>query len=258
MTKQLSTRIRKIYGIVQSVAIAAAGICLMTACVSIYSLGDHPFSREVVADTFSGIAIPVYLCLGLIAGGFILDLVLPRDTVKLSAGKQHALVLKRLHSKTDLSQCDESLCSAVQSQQKSRSLHKKVSTVLLLCASVIFLTYALNPNNFHRSEINSSMIRAMYVLLPCLAVSFGYAVFSAYHAISSMEKEIELLKQAGSEAKKAASEIPPVQHCKCLRTVRTIVLLVGVVFLIYGFWAGGTADVLTKAVNICTECVGLG
>ncbi|MBQ8580085.1 MAG: thioredoxin [Oscillospiraceae bacterium] len=26
----------------------------------------------------------------------------------------------------------------------------------------------------------------------------------------------------------------------------------------YGAAAGGTADVLTKAVNICTECVGLG
>ena len=28
--------------------------------------------------------------------------------------------------------------------------------------------------------------------------------------------------------------------------------------LLYGFFAGGTADVLTKAVNICTECIGLG
>ena len=34
--------------------------------------------------------------------------------------------------------------------------------------------------------------------------------------------------------------------------------VVGLVILVYGFFAGGTADVLTKAVNICTECVGLG
>ncbi|MBQ8683609.1 MAG: thioredoxin [Clostridia bacterium] len=36
------------------------------------------------------------------------------------------------------------------------------------------------------------------------------------------------------------------------------VLAVGLALLVYGFATGGIADVLTKAVNICTECIGLG
>lgn len=259
MTKQNAARVRQIYGIAESVSIAAAAICLMAACVSIYHQGDHPFSREVVAEAFSSIAIPVFLCLALIAGGFLLELVLPRDTVALTAGKQLALVLKRLHAKSDLNKCGEALRSAVLAQQKRRALYKKVTAALLILSAVLFLAYALNPNNFHRSDITPSMIRAMYVLLPCLAVSFGSAVFTAYHEVSSMEKEIELLKQAGPEAKKtAAPEAASAAPDNRVRAVRAVVLLVGIVFLIYGFCAGGTADVLTKAVNICTECVGLG
>ena len=33
---------------------------------------------------------------------------------------------------------------------------------------------------------------------------------------------------------------------------------VGWACLIGGAFAGGWADVLTKAINICTECIGLG
>lgn len=49
-------------------------------------------------------------------------------------------------------------------------------------------------------------------------------------------------------------------------TVRTVpsgkgkylLLAAGMGLMLVGFLSGGTADVLTKAVNICTECIGLG
>ena len=40
--------------------------------------------------------------------------------------------------------------------------------------------------------------------------------------------------------------------------VRYAFLAFGIAIMVYGFLSGGTVDVLTKAVNICTECVGLG
>ncbi|MBQ9859332.1 MAG: thioredoxin [Clostridia bacterium] len=43
-----------------------------------------------------------------------------------------------------------------------------------------------------------------------------------------------------------------------MTAVRLALLAVGLFLLIYGFATGGIADVLTKAVNICTECIGLG
>lgn len=49
---------------------------------------------------------------------------------------------------------------------------------------------------------------------------------------------------------------------KKYKTIKTIVLwaliAAGVALIVYGAVQGGTADVLTKAKNICTECIGLG
>lgn len=40
--------------------------------------------------------------------------------------------------------------------------------------------------------------------------------------------------------------------------LRWALLGMGILLSVCGFAAGGAADVLTKAINICTECIGLG
>ena len=40
--------------------------------------------------------------------------------------------------------------------------------------------------------------------------------------------------------------------------VRAVILAVGILFVVLGILNGGMADVLGKAVRICTECIGLG
>ncbi len=40
--------------------------------------------------------------------------------------------------------------------------------------------------------------------------------------------------------------------------IRLILLIVGIGFVIYGAYRGEVDTVLTKAVNICLECVGIG
>ena len=272
MTKK---RIQMIYRIVLSAAIVIAGVCLIIACLSIYKSGDQPFSPESVAAAFRTVAIPVYLCLALVIGGFILEIFLPTEKKKMPVEKQYDLILARLQKKLDLESCDEKTREAILSGRKLRDFDKKASLVLLCICSGIFLFYGMNSANFHQSEINGSMLRAMYVFFPCLALPFGYALFSSYSRKRSIVKEIELIKSALTENKTAPekTETAP-EESKCIiarirsrllknpvlftRIVRYSLLGIGITLLVYGFFAGGTRDVLTKAVNICTECVGLG
>ena len=258
MTNNYTGRIRRILGILLTVSIIVAGICLMAACIRIYQTGNQPFSRESVAAAFSKIAVPVYLCLGLAVVAFLVDLLLPQSQKKRAAFKNDAMTLKRLHAKTDLDLCSQDLRDAVSAQQRSRKALYWVTGLLLIVGAVIFLCYALNGENFHKSQINASMIRAMWVLIPCLAPGFISAIFTAYRNRTSIRREIELLKQAGSDAARQPepSPVPRKDHRKLL--LRCVFAAIAVGFLVFGFIAGGTADVLTKAINICTECVGLG
>lgn len=255
MTQPQIKRIRHIYGAALSAVIIIAGICLMAACYGIYRSGKDPFSRQSVAEAFSGIAVPVYLCLVLVIGSFILALILPEEVKKAAPKRQTGLILQRLQAKTDLSSCDPALQKAVLAQRERRKRSRLLTAAVLAAGCAVFLSYGLNIRHFTMEDINGSMIRAVALLLPCMAVPFGFAVYAVYSSRKSMEKEIALLKQAGSPAPASAAEKTKVRHWEELRYV---ILVLAVGLLILGYCTGGIADVLTKAINICTECVGLG
>lgn len=245
--------IHKIYGIGLSVLLILSGICLMAACVGIYLSGDQPFSRESVAAAFAPIAVPVLAALALVVIGFLLDLFLPKDEEKAAPVAQYSMILHRLQAKADLEQADEATKTAILAQRAYRMRHKVISAVLLAVGSIVFLIYALREGSFHASEINDSIIKATAVLLPCMAIPFYYALFAAVCSRISAQKEIALLKGVPSKAPEA---VP--QRNSTVNIVRGILLCAGAALLLYGLFSGGTADVLTKAINICTECVGLG
>ena len=255
MTNKTAKWIRLIYGCVLSVSLVIAGLCLMAVCVEIYRSGDQPFSSQAVALGFSQIALPVYLSIALILGGFILHWVLPVESAKKAADKQYPMMLKRMKDRYDLSKAEPELQAAIRDEENFRKRCWLIFAVVFAIGSVIFLVYGLNPANFHQTQINGSMISAMYVLLPCMAVPFALAVFSSYFSRRSMKKELELVKKAIQVCPK--NEIAK-SKSSSLMIPRLALLGVGLAFLIYGFFAGGTMDVLTKAINICTECVGLG
>lgn len=249
MTKQQQNKLHRLYGIGVGVITVIAGICLMVQCVGIYRTGE--FSREAVAAAFAPIAVPVYLWLALAAGGLILDAALPRQR-KTGCEKQPAFTLRRLLEKTDVTACESGTCRKLLNERESRRKCVILCGAVQAAAAAVFLGYALNGENFHRSEINASMIRAMYVFLPCLAVSFAAGVICQYQGRRSMEREIEALKGApkGEKAPLRSQESPlPLQLA---------LIAAAVVLIVVGYTGGGFQDVLTKAVNICTECIGLG
>lgn len=98
----------------------------------------------------------------------------------------------------------------------------------------------------------------MWVLLPCLALPFAYSVFAYYRNNKSIERQIELIKQLPSAEASADEETTAPIKDKKIVILRYALLTAGIAVMIYGLTTGGVADVLTKAVNICTECIGLG
>lgn len=82
MNNESMVRIHRIYNIVFSIVLVIAGISLIAGCLNIYFSGDQPFSRESVAATFSGIALPVYLALAMTIINIIWGFLSPTDEKK--------------------------------------------------------------------------------------------------------------------------------------------------------------------------------
>ena len=59
-------------------------------------------------------------------------------------------------------------------------------------------------------------------------------------------------RESGRDAEAEAAK------AKKLRAVKIAVLVAAVIFVIAGIFNGSMEDMLIKAINICTECVGLG
>lgn len=246
MIDKNSSIIRRVLGIFTALSVVIAGICLISACLSIY-FGSGEYTRELVKTTFKPIAAAVLICPLLALIGFVSELFLPAFTEEKSNADTLAPLLKRLTA----TKCAD---SRVQKERTKRRTAKAVVLSLMLAAAAVFFIYALNARNYSLEDINGSVIRAVYLLIPCLVLCFSSAIIVEILNEKSIKREIELLKAAekkeSAEAEKAKKSIAP--------AIRFTVLIIALALLVYGYVIGGTADVLTKAVNICTECIGLG
>ncbi|MBQ8572293.1 MAG: hypothetical protein IJ451_02365 [Ruminococcus sp.] len=249
----------RFFNIILSISIIAAGLCLIYGSLSIYYSGPDPYSRQAVSDAFSIISVPVYICLGLIALSIVFYLLLPALSTKQKPKTNYENRLKLLLSKKDMTALTNEQSAAAEKERKIRKLIKVINCTVIVLSSIVFLAYAIDGKHFDSTEINSSVIKAMWVLLPCLGVMLAVSLTAEILSAKSFNREIGLLTKLPNLKQNPNTDTPTESKAdKKLAVIRCTVLLVGLGLLIYGFATGGVADVLTKAVNICTECIGLG
>ena len=118
-----------------------------------------------------------------------------------------------------------------------------------ICLCVACLGIYLSGEPFSREAVALAFGPIAVPVYLCIALVIGGVILDAVYPA-------EARKQA-SRKKITPSPTPAMKGHKLLY-LRLALLCVGIGIFVYGFFAGGTADVMTKAVNICTECVGLG
>ena len=262
MTEKNKRIISSVYGIILSLMLAVSGILLIYSCVSIYNLGDRPFTPESIGAAFSKISIPVYATVVLIAIGLVEKLIESRGKDAPRAVVDKKAVAKRLEDRLDTSLLPGDVAEEIIKAKKKIKANRIIFTAISIISFVPALIYVLVPSSFSM-EYNESVIRACLCILPCALVSAASMIVFAFLNNADHDKLISHLKLAiSSGAKKTAAEAKDKQENKraarALIAIRAAVLAVSVVFIIDGITNGGFSDVLIKAINICTECIGLG
>lgn len=254
-------RIRQVYGIVLSIALIAAGLCLMWACWQVYTSGpEHPYNAQSIAKAFAPISIVVYIALGLTLGSILLHIFLPQEKEKRKVEKNYSLMLQKLHEKNDLNGCgDEKLVAAIGKEQKKRILHSCITLLLLAVGFVVVLCYSLNMKNVYSGDAHASTDKIKLtaaVMLCCFAIPFGYGIWTAYYQKASIRRELELMKMVASPRK---DPLPaPKAQPKWMAYIPYVGLAAAIALIVVGYLGDGHMGVLTKAIEICKECVGIG
>ena len=229
---------------------------LMVQCADIYFTGTSPanltpggvlissiFSREVIAEHFSRMAWSVWLWLALLAA--VLVVGQPKDASALRAPTENRLAI--LHRRVEATQ-------EMRDEQKKRRQSGMICVAACAVCAVPMALYMTNLDHFVSRDLEQTVGRMAIHTAPWAFAAL--AVIAVYEIIcsKSMEREIALAQKAVKrppEPKKAENE-------RAVRILRAALYAAALVMLIAGVMNGGMRDVLVKAVNICTECIGLG
>ena len=248
-------------------------------CVDIYKTGPSPFTRESVSEHFSKIAVFVYVLICFVVLGAVLSIVTPLE--KKSKGKVNdALVLHNLSSR--LNKVSSDGCAKIEKQRILRLVMVVISILLVVTASVVSFVSVLNSFDASKTDINGEMIKGCLSILRYFIVPVVYLIVTAYVCKFSIKKELEIVKSELKNAKinegvaentqlgtftklsqnmmqsyKNASS-PKKWHKVLGIIIKLVVACLAITFIVLGVLNGGMGDVLTKAINICTECIGMG
>ena len=200
------------------------------------------YSREIVAERFRQIAWAVWLWLALLAASLIL-----RVRVQTPA--------LRAHDETLL----EALLCRVEKTDAIRRAEKKRLAARVACAAACAVcaaftaAYFIAPGHFASRDLEPVMARMLRHIAPwacaALAAIFCYERVNAKIA----RREIEPARLA---PRRQAD--PPARRALPVGVVRGALLAAAAVLIALGVLNGGMRDTLVKAINICTECIGLG
>ena len=99
-------------------------------------------------------------------------------------------------------------------------------------------------------------------VLICTWISMSCFILLNIYEHFSAKRLLPTAKLLVAEAVKSSTAVngkkQPKSHKKAIIAARISVLAVAVVLIVWGLINGGAEDVLSKAIAICTECIGLG
>jgi len=287
--KENSKYLRLTYGILLGIMTCIVG-CLFIAYVwDIYVSGNaadfggtYVFSRERVAERLSKIAPAFWIWVVMIFVGFVLWEVFPEPKRKPRMDVRYTLY--RLNKRMPAN-AEGDLQSSLEAVNRERLILKILwIAVAAVGAGVAIYTivYLATPSNFPVVENNSKPVFDMVKhVMPAVAAAFACALGVAVYEGVSAKKQLEHVKKLVKGATPAPVKPNPVRVklvvkaenskffaflLKCwdfvtahrIAIIRVVVGCVAVSFVIAGACNGSMRDLLNKAINICTECIGLG
>lgn len=245
-------------GVLISLSLIAASVCLILAAYSIYTSGDSPYTPESIKAQYELYKIPLLSAVGAVGVGILINLLVPGAQNKNKPIKDPFIRLRILKKKYAQATTDPNLTAAISKEQKRRVV-LRVLCGILCAAAFVPAVLSLCDYSYHTVDnLTSAILRTAFWLAVGAAVSFVLLLVLSLLLDKSAESEIAKTKLAICDSDKQ----PPEKAVEKSRTpavvLRFVLLAAACALIVLGSLDNGFYDVLQKAIRICTECIGLG
>ncbi len=283
MTKEKGEKIRSIYVISLAVFSILVGILFIVQTWRIYlSAEQSPYTTEIISKTFKQIAIPVYLWIAAAIGGGVIFCVFPEEKKRPKAYVSLSTALQRTEKRIPAFELFVGQMNVVKS--KEETMRKGIAGALSAFAFlVLFVCFAVLLDLFYLPIINrpffvahDGLVDRLFQMAILLIVGLTIIGFGEIVMENSRKRQqkyyLEILASAKGHSKGEAlptkqsklakldfwSKLSKEKQKKTVLGMRIALGVIGVAFVVWGIANGGMKDVLLKAINICTQCIGLG
>ena len=152
---------------------------------------------------------------------------------------------------------------AMRAEERRRRMARGACAGICAGCAAMVARYLVNPANFTSRELEPVIGRMLWHIAPWIFVGFACAILCECVRGRSFRREIELAVRSPERASfKNAQTDSGASREKRARLAKTAaraaMFALAVALLALGAANGGMRDVLVKAINICTECIGLG
>jgi len=229
------------YQIFLALCTAVLALSLAWQAVGIYRAGNG-FSAELVRARLAPLALPAGVWVFLVLAGIL--------------WKSAALV-RMVPQKTEPELLAAALQYGRESSAEIAAIEKKRRIARISCGLICLVStipcglFLGNVENFASWDLETVLADMLKAVGPWLAAAFAAGCVAAVYSRVCAERMTALLR------KQPKAEPVPVGE-KSLLPARLILAAAAVVLIALGVANGGMRDVLVKAINICTECIGLG
>ena len=214
---------------------------------------EHPlepiYSLEAVAEKSAPILPLVFFALGLTAAGLLLN-----------AGENEKPAEDAEISRNLLSAQVAQPSEAMKREVRRRRLLSFFGWLGFAACMVPILVYMLDGENFPDGNLEPMIASLAAVLIPWTVAGLSCLTVSAFLREKSLRREAEAAKEQRKAEKDAG--ITPLskkeKRAYCLGPWQTAFCVAAIALIVIGIFNGSALDVLIKAINICSECIGLG
>ncbi len=250
----------RIYLILQTALCVLLVALLSVSAVAIYREGaarkaERPleaiYTREIAAERFAPIAPLFFASIGFMIAGLVLG-AKDEDADKPVRDSE----LSRDLITARVAQPSEAMQSA-----------KKKQRLLLLCGRAVFaacmlpvLFYIANPAHFPEEDLEGMLYGLIRVVIPWTVLGLFALAATSVLREKWVLAETEAAQARIKEEKELGIRPEPgkAPQLKNMRPLQIALVLAAIGLIVAGAFNGSARDVLYKAINICTECVGLG